>query len=183
MSVNNRQTLNILNLAFSTYKPPPGQQKVSSVQDWPGTDFGITSVEALASLGKCGPFMMATDVDAFKRTELYVCKADRHTAGSPNGIAAGLFLAQHKPQLGGNKMIHKITVFKALQPVTDDEFPTIIFWVQDARNIYGSIGVAQSVNVSDVVGIDTVEGMEPKVLRRSGDVRSMLREHIVRVEL
>jgi hypothetical protein len=104
--------------------------------------------------------------------------------GSPTGIAAGFFLAQHKRQLGGNKMIVKITVFKALQPVTDDEFPTMIFWVQDARNIYGDINGAHSVNVSDVVGIDRMwEFGEPKVLKRSADGKSVTREHVVRVDL
>ncbi|KAJ8112784.1 hypothetical protein OPT61_g4923 [Boeremia exigua] len=33
--------------------------------------------------------------------------------GSPNGLAAGYFLAQHKEQLGGNKVIDKITVFRS----------------------------------------------------------------------
>ncbi|CAG5159500.1 uncharacterized protein ALTATR162_LOCUS5613 [Alternaria atra] len=65
ISVSNRQTLNILNLAFRTYKPPPGQQKVNSIQDWPGTDFEITSIEALAILGECNPSMMAANIHAF----------------------------------------------------------------------------------------------------------------------
>jgi hypothetical protein len=65
VSVNNRQTLNILHLAFRTYKPPPGQQKVNSIQDWPGTEFEITSIEALAILGKCSSSMMAANVHAF----------------------------------------------------------------------------------------------------------------------
>ncbi|CAN9193726.1 unnamed protein product [Alternaria alternata] len=174
VSVNNRQTLDILSLVFKTYQPPPGQQRVNSVQDWPGTDFEITSVEALAILGKFSPSTMAADFHASR-------SIDR---GSPTGIAAGFFLAQHKRQLGGNKMIVKITVFKALQPVTDDEFPTIIFWVQNARNIYGGINGAHSVNVSDVVGIDRMwEFGEPKVLKRSADGKSVIREHVVRVEL
>jgi hypothetical protein len=111
-------------------------------------------------------------------------KLTNYTPGSPNGIAAGFFLAQHKRQLGNNKMISKITVFKALQPVTNDDFPTIIFWVQDARSIYGDVDGAQTANVSNVVGIDTVEGMEePKVLRRSADGKNVLRKHVVRGEL
>jgi hypothetical protein len=50
--VTNQQTMNILNLAFKTYKPPPGNSKVDGVQEWPGTDFNIPSVEAHAILGK-----------------------------------------------------------------------------------------------------------------------------------
>ncbi|KAF1945542.1 hypothetical protein EJ02DRAFT_419523 [Clathrospora elynae] len=47
--------------------------------------------------------------------------------GSPNGIAAGFFLVQHKRQLCRNKMIAAIMVFKAMQPVTENEFPNLIF--------------------------------------------------------
>jgi hypothetical protein len=34
---------------------------------------------------------------------------------SPNGIAAGFFLAQHKRRLGGNKVIDRATVFRSEQ--------------------------------------------------------------------
>lgn len=34
---------------------------------------------------------------------------------SPTGIAAGFFLAQHKRQLGGNKVIDRVTVFRSGQ--------------------------------------------------------------------
>ena len=69
-----------------------------------------------------------------------------YTAGSPSGIAVGFFLAQHKHQLRGNKMISMITAFKARQPITDDEYPTLIFWVKDAPNLYGEIGGARLGN-------------------------------------
>ena len=62
LSVNNQQTLSVLNLAFKTYTPPPGQRKVDSIQDWPGTDFNINSVEALAILGMYGPFNTTADI-------------------------------------------------------------------------------------------------------------------------
>jgi hypothetical protein len=81
-------------------------------------------------------------------------------------------------------MIFKITVFKARQPVTNDDFPTIIFWVKDARNVYGDYNVAQSANISSVAAIALVQDMEkPKVFRRSADGEIVLREHIVHVGL
>jgi hypothetical protein len=81
-------------------------------------------------------------------------------------------------------MIFKITVFKTRQPVTNDDFPTIIFWVKDAPNVYGDYNVVQSANVSSVAASGRIQDMEgPKVLRRSADGKSVIREHIVRVGL
>jgi hypothetical protein len=135
-------------------------------------------------LGQVQSFHYGSRLSCFQEYWQRSTRKELTNTGSPTGIAAGFFLAQHKRQLGGNKMIVKITVFKALQPVTDDEFPTIIFWVQNARNIYGGINGAHSVNVSDVVGIDRMwEFGEPKVLKRSADGKSVIREHVVRVEL
>jgi hypothetical protein len=46
--------------------------------------------------------------------------------GSPNGLAAGFFLAQHKQQLGGNRMVDKITVFRSEQ---HGALANLLFWV------------------------------------------------------
>ena len=79
-------------------------------------------------------------------------------------------------------MVSKITVFKARHPVTDDEYPTLIFWVKDAPNLYGEVDGARLANVSNVDAIDVVEEVEEtKVLRKSVDGRSVLREHVIRV--
>jgi len=79
-------------------------------------------------------------------------------------------------------MISKITVFKARQPVTDDDYPTLIFWVRDAPNLYGEVGGARLADVSNLGAIGVVEGLEEKkVLRRGVDGRSVLREHVIRV--
>lgn len=81
-------------------------------------------------------------------------------------------------------MISKITVFKARQPVTDDEYPTLIFWVKDAPTIYGEVDGAQLANVSNTGAIDTGEALkEPKLLKRSAYGRSVLVEHVIRVGL
>ncbi|KAF2023569.1 hypothetical protein EK21DRAFT_118642 [Setomelanomma holmii] len=47
--------------------------------------------------------------------------------GLLNGIAAGYFLAQHN-QLGCDKMIHIVTVFRVKE---DNDLPKMIFWVKD----------------------------------------------------
>ncbi|KAI4621129.1 uncharacterized protein J4E87_006757 [Alternaria ethzedia] len=126
--------MDILNLAIKTHRPPPWHTKVDSIQEWTGTDFDIISVEAVAILAL----------------------AD-YTTGSPSGVAVGFFPAQHKQQRGGDKMISKITVFKARQPVTDDDYPTLIFWVRDAPNLYGEVGGARLADVSNVGSIGVVE--------------------------
>jgi hypothetical protein len=46
--------------------------------------------------------------------------------GSPNGIGAGYFLAQHKAKLG-KEVISKITVWIAV----DFDIPNLLFWVTD----------------------------------------------------
>jgi len=67
-------------------------------------------------------------------------------------------------------MISKIIAFKARRPVTDDDYPTLIFWVKDAPNLYGEVDGAQLANVSIVDAIGVVEELEnTKVLRRSVD--------------
>lgn len=50
--------------------------------------------------------------------------------GSPNGIAAAYFLAQHKDELGGNKYIEKVTVFRPDENTDNDE-PTLVYHVKD----------------------------------------------------
>lgn len=91
-------------------------------------------------------------------------------AGSPNGLGAGYFLAQHKAQLGGNKVISKITVWV---PVIGDS-PTLLFWVADelepeepADVKDGSIGrIAQDIMVNS-----------------SSDGKDAIREYVFRARL
>jgi len=79
-------------------------------------------------------------------------------------------------------MISKIIAFKARRPVTDADYPTLIFWVKDAPNLYAEVNGAQLANVSNVDAIDVVgELEETRLLRRSVGGRSGLREHVVRV--
>jgi hypothetical protein len=74
-------------------------------------------------------------------------------------------------------MIYKIIVFKAVQPVTEDDFPNLIFWVKDVPNIHGGGDGMALDNATEIsLGFE-----KPKVLRRSEDGKNVIREHVVRV--
>ncbi|KAH8727561.1 hypothetical protein GQ44DRAFT_648667 [Phaeosphaeriaceae sp. PMI808] len=99
--ITNDITLALIDEALRTYPLPPGvheSQRPRGVQKWPGTTFEMHYDAAQALLG------------------------------SPNGQAAGFFLAQHKHRFGKSKTIEKITVLKADR----GWMPYIIFWVIDA---------------------------------------------------
>ncbi|KAF1361444.1 hypothetical protein EJ07DRAFT_164491 [Lizonia empirigonia] len=94
--ITNEITLALINEALRTYPLSPGEQRPNGVQKWPGTVFPMRYDAAQALLG------------------------------SPNGLAAGFILAQHKRQLGGDKIISKVTVFRSEQR---DSLPNLLFWV------------------------------------------------------
>ena len=52
LSADSEQILGILNLAINTHRPRSGHTEVDSIQEWPGIDFDITSVEAVTILGR-----------------------------------------------------------------------------------------------------------------------------------
>jgi len=88
-------------------------------------------------------------------------------------------------------MIYKITVFKAYQPVTGDEFPNIIFWVKDVPVSYWKRGRGGQEEVKSGMGLDTGivgpiggirEGNGEQMVVRSTDGKSVRREHVVCVE-
>jgi hypothetical protein len=88
-------------------------------------------------------------------------EAGKALLGSPVGRWAGYFLMQHKRQLGGNKQISKVRVFKSEK---EGSWPYFLFYVEggDAR------GDGQG---------------EVRVLERSFDGRSVVREHVLRGRL
>ena len=90
----------------------PFDQQIRGVQPWPGTTFDVDRVEGQALLGTWDSLRYSIS--------LTLCP------GSPNGIAAGFFLAQHKRQLGGNKVIDRVTVFRSEQY---GSLPNLLFWV------------------------------------------------------
>ncbi|KAH7410130.1 hypothetical protein DE146DRAFT_775521 [Phaeosphaeria sp. MPI-PUGE-AT-0046c] len=96
--------------------------------------------------------------------------------GTVNGLAVGYFLAQHKSQLG-LKHVSKITVF------IDDLKPpgslNMLFWVEN---------VPPPQKKADVDPMDTglsstADISESRVLKRSKDGRSIIREHIFYAKL
>ncbi|KAJ4346296.1 hypothetical protein N0V95_005506 [Ascochyta clinopodiicola] len=64
-------------------------------------------------------------------------EAGKALLGSPNGRAHGYFLAQHKPQLGGNMYISKIQVFHG---ETEPFIPNMVLHVEQPKPATGRIG-------------------------------------------
>jgi hypothetical protein len=59
--------------------------------------------------------------------------------GSPNGLAVGYFLAQHKHHLG-NKAVEKVTVFRA----DSGMMPYLLFWIKDAPSSMKGVATSNS---------------------------------------
>ena len=89
--------------------------------------------------------------------------------GSPNGLAVGYFLAQHKRQLGG-KYVSKINVFKA-----DTNIAALIICL--LFTIEDRIGASTADIDGYADGIDRVD--EGVVVKRSNSGSSIVREHVV----
>ncbi|KAF2826906.1 hypothetical protein CC86DRAFT_416671, partial [Ophiobolus disseminans] len=103
-------------------------------------------------------------------------EAAKALIGSPNGLAPGYFLLQHKRQLGGTKFIWKIRIFK------DDgalAYPNLLFYVDP--NAPPSKPEKPSSNFMERNRTDA--GVESRVVERSKDGKSMLQEHVVRARL
>jgi hypothetical protein len=107
--------------------------------------------------------------------------------GSPNGQAAGYFLAQHKKRFGKNKTIDKVTVFRNGNEEHKD-LRYILFHVIDAPPWPGAEGQDGDVEMADVDSLNKTEPtaeheIESRVVRRSADGNSVLREHVFRARL
>ncbi|KAF3045874.1 hypothetical protein E8E12_002891 [Didymella heteroderae] len=131
----NKETLRPVNMALKTYRVPDGDVRRSRLPRWPGLVFDVEADEGKAMLG------------------------------SPNGIAAGYFLVQHKSQLGSNKYIFQVTLW-----MSNDGDVQIMFWVKDAPPQQATLQ-----------GHGVRRGLAPevKVVNRSQDSRSIIREHRV----
>ncbi|XPT03569.1 Mitochondrial import inner membrane translocase subunit tim8 [Ascochyta lentis] len=139
----NDDTLRLIRLALKTYKVPEGQQRENRLPRWPGLVFGIETEEGKAMLG------------------------------SPNGIAAGYFVAQHKTQLGANKYVYQVTVWN--DRYGDEQ---MMFWVKNAPP-------PAEENPGDKTPVPQHGDLNPhgRVLKRSADGRNIVREHIVLAKL
>jgi hypothetical protein len=116
--ITNKITQALIYHALATYELAPGEKRPNQVMPWPGTTFDSTTDQGDALVG------MAL---------MHISRAISHrytnsiTSGSPNGLAAGYFLAQHKRELG-RKYIERVTVFRA---DTRGSFPNLLFWVTE----------------------------------------------------
>jgi hypothetical protein len=112
--------------------------------------------------------------------------------GSPNGLAAGYLLSQHKHRFGKSKTIEKVTVFRPDKGM----MPYLLFWVIDAPA--GPVGVGgkmedieKDVEVSGKKGLNATETkardrepvLEERIVRRGGDKMGGFREHVFRIRL
>ena len=91
--------------------------------------------------------------------------------GSPNGVAAGYFLAQHKTQLGGNKYIYQVTVWSDREG--DQQ---MMFWVKNAP-------LPPEEELEQDRSRTPTPEQGGKVVKRSTDGRNVVREYIVRAKL
>jgi hypothetical protein len=108
--------------------------------------------------------------------------------GSPNGQAAGYFLAQHKHRFGKSKTVEKVTVFRADKGM----MPYLLFWVIDAPAVAldGEFeteerddGRAPRANETEVMTRNDLYEAEHRTVTRSADGKNMLREHVIHAKL
>jgi hypothetical protein len=93
--------------------------------------------------------------------------AGKALLGSPVGRWAGYFLMQHKRQLGGNKYISKMRVFKSEK---EGSWPYFLFYVDSAVDPEVGANLVEVVSVYD----------QTRVVRRSEDGERVVREHVLR---
>lgn len=94
-------------------------------------------------------------------------------SGSPNGVAAGYFLAQHKRQLGGNKYIPRIKAF-----CNDGDFTTtqLLFYVEDAPPPPPPPESSRNTQAEET-------GLLAEIKRSSVDGKNIVRSHVFRAKL
>jgi hypothetical protein len=161
LSIINKETQAIIDRVLETYTLTPDQQRETNVQAWPRTTTKLDGdEEGMTFLGTVSRFFLKHSVD----------EADMWT-GSPNGQDAGFLLAQHKDQLGGNKVISEITIFRA-----DDVgmLPNLLSWVADSPASEES-----KASMGDMAGTE----VDYAVVKRSQNVRYIVREHVFRARL
>ncbi|KAF1928401.1 uncharacterized protein M421DRAFT_92650 [Didymella exigua CBS 183.55] len=97
-NIVNEKTNQLIEKALQVYEPPEGQQRLTELPEWPGLILDVESEPGKALLG------------------------------SPNGIAAGYFLAQHKAEIGANKYVYQVQIFESVRGFG----PSMILHVKDA---------------------------------------------------
>lgn len=94
--------------------------------------------------------------------------------GSPVGRWAGYFLMQHKRQLGGNKYISKVRVFKSEK---EGSWPYFLFYVEGPE----TASISKRKNDKNVNEGHVSEAA--RVITRSEDGRRVVREHVIRARM
>ncbi|KAH6639023.1 hypothetical protein C7974DRAFT_410019 [Boeremia exigua] len=139
---------------------------------WPGKDY-----EFAVKLSEDG---------THKELDLLKSEAAFALLGSPNGIAAGYFLIQHRRQLGW-KHIWKVRIWTAGTGVYAT--PNILFYVTDRNPFEGvepqgrldeQLGALQAVQLRKR---DLLCGWKRGVVHRSEDGKSMVRNHVILAKL
>lgn len=98
-NIVNKETEQLIKQALEVYEPSEGQERVTELPQWPGLTFSVESEAGKAMLSTCAGVLLGS-----------VCILTV-MQGSPNGIAAGYFLAQHKAEIGTNKYVYQIQIF------------------------------------------------------------------------
>jgi hypothetical protein len=93
--------------------------------------------------------------------------------GSPNLMSAGYFLAQHKPQLGGNKVVARITVWQT------SWLPNAVLWIEDEPDEEPDENSDGEPMMIDPPPIN----VGWRVVKRKADSKNILREHYLGAKL
>jgi hypothetical protein len=117
---------------------------------WPGTDFD-----------------METD-------------AGKALLGSPVGRWAGYFLMQHKRQLGGNKFISKVRLFKSDKP---GSLAFFLFYVDGPAPAPEPSPEPSPVSSVERMRARNIVGEAEVAVKRSADGKNVVREHDFRFKL
>lgn len=178
--VNHETATVIIPRALKAAGEPTGEAK-----PWPGTDIIAGHAghkkAALALIGTYSIHISASTSFISDCTHMLT-----YVPGCPNALGAGYFLLQHKRQLGGAKFIWKIKIFKG-DDLHESDDPHLIFYVDPNPPPMpppeDTPGSPQKTPSDSSGQADSEDWMEPRIVKRSADGRSMIREHIIRAKL
>ncbi|KZM28694.1 Mitochondrial import inner membrane translocase subunit tim8 [Ascochyta rabiei] len=140
------------------------QHNVAVVPAWPGKDFEF----------------------AVPNGREHEMEAALALLGSSNGLGAGYFIIQHRPQLGW-KYIWKVKIFMAGQG--EWALPNVLFYVSDHATLEGEgpqrllDEQLENLHISQRRKRDTYDTPKPKVVHRSKDGKNVIREHVFMARL
>lgn len=100
-------------------------------------------------------------------------------SGTPNGRGVGYFLAQHKAQIGGNRYVKGIRIFRAHAESTLSNMVFIVDWAPSPPPPVPTdpIDVLLPPTGSGIEALTSV--FEDKVMERSDDGKNIVRSHKV----